>query len=92
MSNYTKGPWRYAEELSAIVFVQDHKVKTIADFGKTSLSKEEDRANAALIASAPDMLDALEAVDRAWVGDGIEMIEAVDLCLLAIAKAKGETE
>jgi hypothetical protein len=52
-----------------------------------SLSNEECLANAQLIAAAPEMLAALNQVERAWVGDGIGMSTAVDSCLLAIAKA-----
>lgn len=49
----------------------------------------ENRKIARLIAAAPTMLEALELVQRAWVGDGVDMASAVDACLLAIAKAEG---
>lgn len=34
-----------------------------------------------------ELLDACDMVQRAHVGDGISMAEAVDACLLAISKA-----
>ena len=46
--------------------------------------------NAVLFAAAPDMLDALELVNRAHVGDGVDMATAVDACPLAIDKARGK--
>ena len=47
-------------------------------------------ANARLIASAPDLYEACKLIDRAWVGDGVDMAFAVDAVLLAIAKVGGE--
>jgi len=51
------------------------------------MKPDELEANALLMAAAPEMLAALNQVERAWVGDGIGMSTAVDSCLLAIAKA-----
>ncbi len=45
-------------------------------------------ANSRLIAASPLLLEACQAVDRAAVGDGIDMATAIDLCLQAIAKTK----
>jgi len=57
----------------------------------------EEHSLAGLFAAAPEtkaqrdeLLEAAELVERAWVGDGVEMSVAVDACLLAIARAKGE--
>ncbi len=52
---------------------------------------EGDIADANLIAAAPDMYEALELVDRAWVGDGVDMARAVDAVLLAKSKAERRT-
>ncbi len=38
-----------------------------------------------------ELLEACDSVQRAWVGDGVTMAEAVDACLLAIAKATGRS-
>jgi hypothetical protein len=41
-----------------------------------------------------ELREACDLVQRAWVGDGVEMSEAVDACLLALAKtdkAKSES-
>lgn len=46
------------------------------------------RANADLIAAAPDLLEALQAVVDAWNHEGT-MLEAERLTLAAIAKAEG---
>jgi len=43
----------------------------------------------ALIVNAPELLEALREVDRAWAGDGITMSAAFDSVWLAIAKAEG---
>lgn len=49
-----------------------------------------DGSRSHLYAAAPKLLEACDLVQRAWVGDGVEMAEAVDACLLAIAKAGGQ--
>jgi hypothetical protein len=54
-----------------------------------TIPQGEAEANARLIAAAPALLAACELVQRAWVGDGVEMASAVDACLLAIAQADG---
>jgi hypothetical protein len=51
-----------------------------------------EQANARLIAAAPDLLAACEAIDDAWAqGGDVYMSQAVDVVLLAITKAKSET-
>lgn len=49
---HTPGPWTFAPDLSAVVVVQDHRVRAVADFGKIDLPETE--ANARLIAAAPE--------------------------------------
>jgi hypothetical protein len=51
-----------------------------------------DLAIAQIAAAAPTLLEAADLVQRAWVGDGVDMVTAVDAILLAIAKARGESE
>ena len=36
-----------------------------------------------------ELLEACKMVERAWAGNGVDMAEAVDACLLAITKAGG---
>ena len=47
---YTQGTWVFSEDHSAIVAIKDHKVKMVADFGKSDLPETE--ANAKLILNA----------------------------------------
>ena len=51
-------------------------------------------ANARLIAAAPDLLEALEAIIATWDGPKYNhfMADNIDLARAAIAKAKGEAE
>ena len=48
---------------------------------------EEDRANARLIAAAPDLLEALKLVHHAWRGD-YDMAQAMKTVKQAIARAE----
>ncbi len=38
------------------------------------------------------LIEACEAVERAWVGDGIDMATAVDMCLEVLSLVKKETD
>jgi len=82
---HSRGPWAVGIE------TDDHEAQIISADGQHLATVEQYplEANAHLIASAPEMLEALNQVERAWVGDGIEMSAAVDSCLLAIAHAEG---
>lgn len=85
---HTKGPWKIGVKQPKPI-IYGPSGEQIADLRDPMLFEDENQANAHLIAAAPEMLEALEAVDRAWAGDGICMSEAIDLCLTAINKAKG---
>lgn len=87
---YTKGEWKaYIFEKSGIVhIVEQTDQRIIADLPTKSLAWDDIKANAQLIASAPDLYEACKLVDRAWVGDGVDMSLAVDAVLLALAKAE----
>ena len=84
---HTPGPW----------FASGTDVKPLGDrpficwTGTPERDLPEARANAALIAAAPDMLAALEAFIRSRKGDGmgwtLDSLEAI--ARDAIAKAKG---
>lgn len=39
--------------------------------------------------AAPSLAEACDLVQRAWVGDGVDMATAVDAALLALDKVKG---
>ena len=108
MKKYTEGPWDQEEGLK--IFAQGKKgVFNVADVrgwgyftgkGHGALGLNEDEAvqiqtaNAHLIAAAPEMLEALEAMLEATelINTGIRLEEAEQKTILAIKKAKGETE
>lgn len=86
MNNRTPGPWE------TLTFSQ-HELQT--DFAMVKVGKrvhmigysDEDKANACLIAAAPDLLDVAEMVlALATIDTPIELIKAATA---AIAKAKG---
>lgn len=89
MSQHTPGPWRIGDA--------GHTVfgpKTDAP-APTMVAQRLTRANARLIAAAPDLLAALEDLldlGRAGFirGEDIAVTRAVDAARAAIAKAKGE--
>lgn len=100
MSNYTKGPWHIGEhspcgteEYYFDIYATCKNITTIVVDGDIV-----NKADAALIASAPDMLEALEALTVAYpiktaeldknIGEDILIISALE----AIAKAKGGAE
>jgi hypothetical protein len=90
MKQHTPGPWSF-EELNGILEIIDETgLGTIAQLLTIESGiSEEDIANARLIATAPEMLDALEwAVETA----DSEQYEAswYASARAAIAKAKGE--
>lgn len=62
--------------------------KELAD--STALMKTMYDYAAHLIFAAPELLEACKLVERAFSGDGVEMSQAVDACLLAIKRAENE--
>lgn len=97
MSTYTPGPWTVSSEYG------DSGEYTIteayAPMGGGPISREEDHANARLIAAAPDLLEAMEALFEncamihMYRGE-IDNTKQADAAILAaraaILKAKGE--
>ena len=94
MSEFTKGPWTFDEyqNLNAgdeLLMVSGVRIPC-------GHSHDEVKANMSLIAAAPDMLEALEAItamvdrqpDFNDDGDGLTLSR----CYEAIAKAKGESK
>lgn len=96
MSKHTFGPWTCTR--SMLVYGQGGELKpAVAAVLEHCVSGDEARANAALIAAAPEMFDELArlvvAIERA-----AEMIEEIDLTayvglsetIAVIRKARGE--
>ena len=92
---HTNEPWKYYESLEAICIRRDHELKMVADFAKAMLgNREEERANAHLIAAAPDLLEACKYVVRYHrendSGEGeLFGLDFVITCINVIRKAEG---
>jgi hypothetical protein len=108
MDNHTPGPWK-DDEFADVVYInpKGDNLKYIAecknpilDQEATQYSGDEWRANARLIASAPDLLEALESLEYCLAGGIVHgdraTSHAADVALCredaraALAKAKGE--
>ena len=101
MSNYTKGPWGLTEDALSIRSSHttenghtSNHICSMDNYRKDRL--EEKKPNAALIAAAPDMLEALEAMHNIaseGVTPSLELVCRINsMAKQAIAKAKGGTE
>lgn len=90
MSGHTPGPWTVvgASNDLRIVYSDGELRSHVADLHSMSLCDEHGslRANAALIAAAPDMFDALRAIVDAF-GDRDSLL--IDQAKAALAKAEG---
>lgn len=90
-TKHTPGPWAVAEGDGCFVVETDDMTVRFVCMG---LDAEGDRANACLIAAAPDLLEALRRVVNDWVApDGLPFedgeMPALDAARAAIAKATG---
>ena len=98
---HTPGPWKVflSPNGQRVIGVGDRNAGGITDQGDVSTNDQgvwrsgpEKIANAYLIAAAPDMLAALEAIDLARHTDApADWQRATDLSDAAIAKALGRT-
>ena len=96
---HTPGPWFYAESEVGTPFVDS---ESVGDLSAVALPIDEQKANARLIAAAPDLLAALRTAEAslADIGDAdrepdVEWCErraaeALPLVRAAIAKARGK--
>lgn len=87
---HTPGPWLYA----GFDFQRNaHRIATNSGDERITMKiecthfYEEAKTNAHLIASAPDLYEALKATRAQW----IHSVNG-DLCLAALAKAEGKSE
>ena len=92
-TKHTPGPWvwdSHYDDLRPLWYSEMSQ-----GFGYLSWDNDETReANAHLIAAAPDLLEALEAIVATWDGPKYNhfMADNIDLARAAIAKANGQTE
>jgi len=97
MAKHTEGPWRVGDAGCAVFGPKTDapSPKTIACLSKVASAPEETRANARLIAAAPELLDALKAMlagaqEAAWTeGWGDDVPEEVLAARKAVARAEG---
>lgn len=93
MNKHTPGPWRVGDA-GATVFGPPRETlppRIVANIDRRPIVPGEPRANAILIAAAPDLLAALEYI-VAWSPDAEKWNAetARDKAAAAIAKAKGK--
>ena len=81
MKNHTPGPWHVVFHHPKLVKVETSRVVICDSFGGLS---DETMANTRLIASAPDLLSALERLAHPMADD-----EDLDYAREVIARAKG---
>lgn len=89
MTKYTPGPWLFDEESEAItthnrITSGKTRIATVT-LGWAEPFESEQIANARLIAAAPDLLEALQAL--ICETNSIELAAALDMARAAIAKA-----
>jgi len=93
-TKFTKGPW-FAEQTIELddvfldICAEDSSV--VSDVGVNGATEEQRRANAALIASAPELYDALEQIAALYIDDrSSAMHKALCIANKALKKARGE--
>lgn len=86
MSKHTPGPWRVIETDDAVMIGPDQFMTATYIIKASGFESSERRANAHLIAAAPEMLEALEDLRRfVWSNSHLKALDEL------IAKAKGNT-
>lgn len=102
MGQHTKGPWRFTDDFIGVWDADARRIANLDSDGSPYIGLDETLANAALIAAAPDLLAALEAViddldsgiqdaqdngaSETWIAAAKKRLRAARA---AIAKAKG---
>lgn len=96
-ANHTKGPWNnyQGDDIYCVYDADGKKICTIEPVdivGWNAVHREEADANEALIAAAPELLEALDKlVNCISETRGPDASDALDCALSAIAKARGES-
>lgn len=89
----TPGPWRFNGSE-----IESELCDYIADVYGTNADTDEEKANAKLIATSPDLLAALQSLVEIYDNDGSRLYttetkqRALDKAKVAINKALGETK
>lgn len=95
---HTKGPWKAHFDGVGTPYYQYNQYVTAPNCGGELIAKvqnmDEAEANAHLIASAPDLLEALEvargALDYAYFQKGVACFKELQFVESVIAKAEGK--
>ena len=94
MTQHTQGPWVLTQNEDVYVNLASDNVIRCMD-ERSSVATEQDYANARLIAAAPDLLAAVQMVNRIWSHDQAANLapdSPVAIIRAAIAKATGEAQ
>ena len=92
MTEFTKGPWVFYRDLPTDVVVSQSGECSLATLDCGCGDRKTQRANAHLIAAAPDLYEALDRL----VGEikdyhvSSSVLDAIEASIYAIAKARGE--
>jgi hypothetical protein len=87
MSKHTSGPWYVEEEPAGILVVAEKPGLCVSVTVPGRKTTAEDRANARLIAAAPELLNALKTV---LSGDSHTWSQRAEKAIAVIAKAEGK--
>lgn len=91
MRKHTPGPWRQNLYLGG-AYAIDHIAPNGDILARVAVvdGLMESKANALLIAAAPDLLEACKKLITGWQSDTDTLQVAIDAARAAIAKAEGE--
>jgi len=89
-TKFTKGPWSVGRSVKTMVFADDG-LDLVADCTAGEFARDVEIANAALIASAPELYEALEQIAALYIDDrSSAMHKALCIANKALKKARGE--
>lgn len=92
MATHTPGPWSYDASGGAIYYADGDVEPLIASTNLENVSVEQGDADGLLIAAAPDLLAACQAVLDEFPALDSKRIESIKrICRDAIAKAEGRS-
>lgn len=94
-NNHTPGPWyEYDEDGTWFIYTEERVNVAFTDPTPTEVSKDEDHANARLIAASPDLLEAaIEVIQRCDSPSTYPIMKkSIEQLKAAIAKATGGTD
>lgn len=93
-TKFTKGPWfveQTIERDDVFLDICAEDSSVVSDVGVNGATEEQRRANAALIASAPELYEALEQIAALYIDDrSSAMHKALCIANKALKKARGE--